>query len=118
MNFVRVLCPALALLLLAAHFYRFGALPLAALSLALLPLLALPHVWAVRTLQLALVLGGMEWLRTLAALAAQRMTFGQPYLRLTAILVAVAAFTLLSAWLLQPRAARLRAPAGHAVSES
>ena len=103
MLFARLLLPALALLLLGAHFYRAGEWPLAALSVALLPLLAVPRSWAVRTLQVAHVVGALEWLRTLAGFAAARMANGQPYLRLTAILVAVAAFTLLAAWMLRRR---------------
>lgn len=108
MLFVRLLFPALALLFLGAHFYRAGDWPLAALSLALLPLLAVPRAWAVRTLQVALVVGALEWLRTLAGFAALRMASGQPYLRLAAILVAVASFTVLSAWVLRRRAVRSR----------
>jgi hypothetical protein len=108
MLFVRLLLPALALLLLGAHFYRAGGWPLTALTLALLPLLAVPRVWAVRTLQAALVVGALEWLRTLAGFAAMRLAGGQPYLRLTTILFALAVFTLLSAWLLQRRAVRPR----------
>lgn len=111
-TFVRLLLPVLALLLLAAHFYRAGLLPLAALSLVLLPLLAVPRKWAVRTLQGALVLGAVEWLRTLAAFAATRVALGQPYMRLTAVLLAVAAFTLVAAGLLQRRATRPRQAIG------
>ncbi len=108
MLFIRLLPPALALLLLAAHFYRAGWLPLAVLSLALIALLAVPRAWAARTVQFAMVLGALEWLRTLAAFAAVRVSFGQPYLRLAAILAAVAAFTLLSAWVFRQRAVRAR----------
>ncbi len=93
MAWVRLVLPVLACLLLAAHFYRAQQLPLALLS-ALLPLLlAVPRAWAVRVLQVALVLGAIEWLRTLAAFSAERIAMGQPYLRLTLILLAVAAFT-------------------------
>jgi len=104
----RLLLPFLALLLLAAHFYRAGWLPLAALSAALTLLLAVPRPWAARTLQAALVLGAIEWLRTLAAFATMRMAVGQPYLRLALILGAVAALTLLAAWVFQHRALRGR----------
>lgn len=85
--------PVLACWLLAAHFYRAGLLPLAAVA-ALLPLLLLAaRPWAARLVQVALLLGAVEWLRTLAAFAAERIGMGQPYLRLTAILVATALFT-------------------------
>ena len=108
MLFVRLLLPFLALLLLAAHFYRAGLLPLAVLSVALTALLAVPRPWAARTLQVALVLGALEWLRTLAVFAAMRVAAGQPVLRLALILGAVAALMLLAAWMFQHRALRAR----------
>lgn len=85
--------PSLAAILLAAHFYRAGQIIPAALSVAALVLLAVPRAWAARALQLVLVAGAIEWLRTLAMFASVRMATGQPYLRLTLILLAVAAFT-------------------------
>jgi hypothetical protein len=85
--------PAFALLLLAAHFYRTGLLPLAVLCLAFIGLLAVPRAWAARAVQIALVAGGLEWLRTLAAFVIERVAAGQPYLRLVAILLFVALFT-------------------------
>jgi hypothetical protein len=104
----RLVLPFLALLMLAAHFYRAGWLSLAGLSAALTLLLAVPRPWAARTLQVALVLGAIEWLRTLAAFAATRMAVGQPVLRLVLILGGVAAFTLLAAWVFQHRSLRSR----------
>src|SRR5512139_1681186 len=104
----RLILPLLALLLLAAHFYRADRMVLAVLCAALTLLLAVPRPWAARTLQAALVLGAIEWLRTLASFAATRVAVGQRYLRLTLILGAVAAFTLLAAWVFQHRAVRSR----------
>ena len=104
----RLILPLLALLLLAAHFYRAEWLLPAALSVALTLLLVVPRPWAARTLQVALVLGAVEWLRTMAAFVAMRMAVGQPYLRLVLILAAVAAFTLLAAWVFQNRPLRDR----------
>jgi len=107
MAFVRLLLPALACLLLAAHFFRAGHVLLAGAS-ALLPLLlAVPRPWAARAMQVALVAGAIEWLRTLAEFAATRLAQGQPIARLTAILVLVALFTASSALVF--RNARLRA---------
>jgi hypothetical protein len=103
----QLIFPVLACLLLAAHFFRAGQLALAVAS-ALLPLLlAVPRAWAARTMQLALLVGAVEWLRTLAEFAAVRVSMGQPVARLTAILVAVALFTAASALVF--RNARLRA---------
>jgi hypothetical protein len=107
MAFARLLLPVLACMLLAAHFYRAGWLSLAAAS-ALLPLLlAVPRAWAARAMQVALVIGAVEWLRTLAEFAAVRISMGQPYGRLVAILLVVALFTAASALVF--RNARLRA---------
>jgi hypothetical protein len=100
--------PSLAAILLAAHFYRAGHVLLAALSVAALVLLAVPRAWAARALQLVLVAGALEWLRTLALFASARMASGQPYLRLTVILLAVAAFTAASAVVFRQSALRRR----------
>ncbi|HET9024931.1 MAG TPA: hypothetical protein VFN64_10185 [Burkholderiaceae bacterium] len=100
--------PSLAAILLAAHFYRAGHVALAALSVGALVLLAVPRAWAARLLQLALLAGAFEWLRTLAMFASTRMALGQPYLRLTLILVAVAVFTAVSAAVFQQSAVRRR----------
>lgn len=108
MHRLLLLLPALASLLLAAHFYRAGSVALTLLSLALLALLAIPRPWAARTLQLALVIGAIEWLHTLAGFAGQRVALGQPYLRLTLILLAVAAFTAASGAVLQHTRLRRR----------
>jgi len=104
----RLIVAFVALLLLAAHFYRAEQMVLAGLSAALTLLLAVPRAWAARTLQAALVFGTVEWLRTLATFAATRVAVGQPYLRLALILGAVAAFTLFAAWTFQQRALRAR----------
>mgnify|MGYP001765254375 CR=1 FL=1 len=100
--------PSVAAILLAAHFYRAGQLVLAALSVGVLVLLAVPRPWAARVLQGALLAGALEWLRALAVFASARMALGQPYLRLTLILVAVAVFTAASAAVFQQSALRRR----------
>lgn len=108
MTCLLLILPALASLLLAAHFFRAGQLALTVASVALLVLLAVPRAWAARLLQVALVVGGLEWIRTLVEVAAARVSIGQPYLRLALILGAVAAFTLLAAAVFQHRRLRAR----------
>ncbi len=108
MPIVLLLFPSLAALLLAAHFYRAGDLAFAALSVAVLVLLAVPRAWAARLVQLALIAGALEWLRTLAVFASVRVSMGQPYLRLTLILLGVAAFTAASAAVFQQSAVKRR----------
>jgi len=104
---LRLVLPAVALALLAAHFLRGSELALASAAVLALALLFLPRPWAARTAQAALGLGVIEWLRTLAALVAQRISSGEPWLRLAAILGAVALLTALS--LVVFRAAPVRA---------
>lgn len=49
-----------------------------------------------RVLQIALIAGGAEWIRTTVALASARDAAGEPWIRLVAILGAVALFTMCS----------------------
>jgi hypothetical protein len=98
---------ALSLLLLGAHFLRDDAMALVAACLALCGLLLVARPWAARVLQAALVLGALEWLRTLTVIALQRQHAGAPWLRMAMILGAVAALALVAAWLFQtPRLRR------------
>lgn len=92
-----LLAPALALLLLAAHFYRAAAWPWLLATLALLPLMVLRRTWVPRVLQLALLAGAGEWVWTAALLAQQRLALGQPWLRMAFILAGVALVTLAAA---------------------
>lgn len=108
MPFALLVFPSIAALLLAAHFFRAGQVELAVASVASLVLLAVPRAWAARALQVVLIAGAIEWLRTLAAFAAVRMAHGQPYLRLALILLAVAAFTAASAAVFQQARVRRR----------
>jgi hypothetical protein len=108
MAYLLLILPAFSAVLLAAHFHRAGQLALGVASLALIALLAVPRRWAARAVQVALALGALEWLLTLAAFAAERVSAGQPYLRLTVILLAVAAFTAASALVFRHAGLRAR----------
>lgn len=96
MNFLRLLPVFISFLLLAAHFVRAGQSILAFILLFLLMLLALRKFWVPWVMQLALLLGAIEWLRTLVFVAQMRMEFGMPWTRLAIILGSVALFTALS----------------------
>jgi hypothetical protein len=98
--------PALAFLVLAAHFFRAGNLPVFVLALLFLPLLFVRQRWAARTLQAGLAVGVVEWIRTLAAFAGQRRAMGMPYTRLAVILGGVALAT--AACLLVFRSGRVK----------
>ena len=106
MSVLRRLPALLALLLLGAHFLRFGQLPLALLCLALLVPLFLSRPGAQTVVRWALVLGSAVWLWTLVQDARERLAYGEPWLRLVLILGGVAAFTAWSAWLIRLRPAR------------
>jgi hypothetical protein len=97
---------ALALLLLCAHFFRAGLVPVAAACVALLALLFVRARWAGSMLQVALALGVLEWLRTAWVFAVARAAAGQPYTRLLVILGTVALVTALAALLLRTKVAR------------
>lgn len=86
--------PALALLLLAAHFLRVDAWVPVALSAALVGLLAVPRPWAAHAVRIGLALGALEWLRTLITIASVRISAGIPAGRLMVILSAVVVLTL------------------------
>lgn len=98
--------PVLSLLILAAHVFRAGSYVLVVLVLAVVALLAVRRRWAVRVVQVVLVLGAIEWCMTLAEFVFWRAAAGEPFARLVAILVPVAMFTAASAFVF--RAERLR----------
>ncbi len=109
------LMAVVAALLAAAHFSRAGQWALSVLSLAAPLLLALPGRWPVRLLQARLLGAAAEWVRTAARLTAGRVAAGESWLRLAAILVTVAAVTVIAAWL-QSRTLRLPRAAAFAIA--
>ncbi|HEX7706831.1 MAG TPA: hypothetical protein VF701_10280 [Thermoanaerobaculia bacterium] len=103
---LRLLPLVLSSLLLAAHFYRAGAL-IVAIAVAVAPLLLLVRrAWAVHLLQIALFVGAAEWIRTALTIGAMRAAMGQPSVRMFLILSGVALFTILSALPLRKLAVR------------
>jgi len=91
----------LSFLVLGAHFLRDGSSIGVYVVLALIALLFLRRPWVARLVQAVLVLGALEWLRTMYELAQIRAFHGQPYGRMLVILGIVAAVTLCSALLFQ-----------------
>jgi hypothetical protein len=108
MNVLRLLPVILSLLLLAAHFYRAGIVPLAGLCLVLPALLFVRQRWVPWVMQGALVLGSLEWLLSLYRFASVRIALEQPWTRLAIILGAVALLTALSALVFRSRAVKQR----------
>lgn len=104
-----LLLPAgLSLLVLGAHFLRRGQLAGVAGCLALIGLLFVPRRWAARLVQLALLAGTVIWVRTLAQLLPERRAAGESWVRLVAILGAVALVAVLGAALFETRRLRER----------
>lgn len=97
----------LSLLVLAAHFLRSGSPVLVLLVLIVLGLLLVPRRWAARVVQVTLLIGALEWVRTLLDLVFARLQAGTPMRRLVVILAVVALVTGGSALVF--RAPRLRA---------
>ena len=97
MKSLRVILIVVACLLLAAHFSRAGNNILSGLGLVLPLLLLVRKPWAGLILRIALVLGGLEWLRTLVSLVSERRGLGEDWTRLAAILGGVTLVTFLAA---------------------
>jgi hypothetical protein len=91
----------LSLVVLAAHFLRYWSSIGVFAALLLIGLLFLRQPWVPRVMQVVLVLGTIEWLRTMYEIAHMRALHGQPYGRMLVILGIVAAVTLCAALLFQ-----------------
>ena len=103
---LQLLPVVLSLMILGAHFLRAGSVVMVAVVVVLLSMLCVRRRWAARTVQVALVLGMVEWGRTLMTLASARAENGEPLLRMALILGSVALVTGLSTLVF--RAARVR----------
>ena len=106
MPVLRLLPAVLALLLLAAHFYRADLAFLVPACIGLVLLMMVRLAWVPRWVAGALVLAALEWLRTLLVLAGARLEAGETWLRLVIILGGVLLLTLAAAWPLRTDAAR------------
>lgn len=95
-----------SILVLGAHFLRFGNWIGVFAAILLIALLFLRRPWVARLMQVVLVLGTLEWLRTMYELASMRALQGQPYGRMLVILGIVAAVTLCSALLFESKTSR------------
>jgi hypothetical protein len=91
----------LSLVILGAHFMRWGNAIGVFGSLALITLLIVRRPWVARLMQVVLILGALEWVRTLYELVQVRAAHGQPFIRTIVILGVVVAVTFCSALLFQ-----------------
>jgi len=94
MTFIRLIPVILSALLLGAHFLRADLTFLAVLLVLFPVVLLVKREWVARLTQFVLVLGGLEWLRSLLVLVAARREMGQSWTRLAVILGVVALFTI------------------------
>ena len=86
MNFIRLIPVFISFLLLGAHFVRAGQTILAVALLCVLLLLLIRQYWVPWIMQLILLLGAVEWLRTLYAVAQIRIGADMPWMRMAIIL--------------------------------
>ena len=84
-----------------------------AFSLAFPCLLFLRYRWAVRLVQGILLLGSVEWIRTLCVLTADRQRAGEPWIRMAVILGSVALGTGGSVLVFRSRSLRKRYALAH-----
>ena len=102
MNKVLIYAPVvISLAMLGAHFLRYGNSVGVIGAVALIGLLFVRQAWVARLMQVVLVVGALEWIRTLYELVQLRVALGQPYTRMLIILGVVAAVTFCSALLFQ-----------------
>src|SRR5688572_3426758 len=91
----------LSFLMMGAHFTRSGHRELMVMCLAIPFLLIMRRGWSVLVVQLALLAGAALWLWTMWEITQVRAAMGQPAMRMMIILTSVAAWTALSALLLE-----------------
>ncbi len=97
MNILRLLPAIFSFVILSAHFSRAG-LPLFSVIFLLIPfLLLLKQAWVARLIQIILIVGSIEWIRTLFIYTNERQAIGEPIFKLIIILGIVTIFTGLSA---------------------
>ena len=108
MNILRLLPAILSLRLLAPHFFRNEMEVLTGVCVVLPLLLFFRERWVPSVIQVALILGVVEWLYTLYSFAQVRIAMDQPWTRLALILGTVALFTGLSTLVFRNRYIRQR----------
>jgi low affinity Fe/Cu permease len=96
-----LILPILSSVLLAAHFSRIQMDWLAIIVLLFPLILLVKRRWVLRIYQVYLIAGAIIWIERLLYLRSIRIDDGQPWIRLSIILGAVAVITLLSAFFLQ-----------------
>ena len=107
---LRTVLVALSALLLAAHFFRWGNLPLVVVSLLIPFLLLIPRRWALLSVQAFTFAGAAVWGHAIYGFVRLRMMLGEPWLRLALILGIVVLVACTAALLLGSESVRNRYP--------
>ena len=108
MNFLKLSPPVLSLILLGAHFFRARFIFAVIICIILIIFIFIKQNWAARLIQIGLMFGSIEWIRTLLFFAEKRQDAGEPWIRLAVILGVVALFTGLSALVFQSKSLKER----------
>ena len=108
MTFLRLLPVILSMIVIGAHYLRSGPMALVLLAVSLPFLLLVKKAWVARLMQFVLILGAIEWVRTLFELVAERQALGEPWSRLAIIIGVVALFTASSALVFRSSAIKER----------
>ena len=93
MNAIKLIPVYLSAILLGAHFMKTGIYPLVFFSVLFPFLLFIKNKWIVRLIQFILILGAIEWLRSLYFYISEREMTGEPWGRLAIIICSVSLFT-------------------------
>lgn len=114
---LRTILVALSALLLAAHFFRWGNLPLVVVSLLIPFLLLIPRRWALLSVQVSTFAGAAVWAHAIYGFVRMRLMLGEPWLRLALILGIVLLLACTAALLLGSESIRARYPKLPATSD-
>ncbi len=99
-----------SLLVLAAHFSRQNLTIVGIVALGMIPLLFVKKAYALWIVQIVLIAGSAEWVRSTLAFFEIRKHMEDDWTRLAIILFSVAAFTLISGLLLSLKSVRKNYP--------
>jgi len=108
MNILRLLPVILAFGLLAAHFSRANMPPAVVVTLITPFLLLIRKPWIARSIQVLLLIGAAEWIRSMLGYIQVRKEIGEDWGRLAIILVTVALLTACSALVFRGKSLKKR----------
>ncbi len=108
MNIIKLLPVIFSFLILSAHFSRGDLFVLSIICLLIPFLLFIKHKWVVRLIQIVLIIGSLELIRSMFHYVNERQILGEPYTLLIIIMVSVALLTGLSALVFNSKKLRER----------